>query len=440
MSDSLRKFSLFVLFPLLVAVAFFVGAFFFFNRGAYTPPPAVDIPFEELSRTTFASGTDDFVGATRMQVEEGLVLVDAAHRNAFSSEEIVTLLSRAADRGYGVEFVGAFTTISEEERLPLMERALSKADSFIVILPRENYTDQEVSLVERFIDKGGKLLLIADPTRDHETNSLAEPFGLEFQADYLFNQREYELNYQHIFVRGFQPDELTSGLEEVVFYTSGSIKSSGTVLAFTDRNTQSTLSSGEEGPFSPLARGNHRNVLALYDLTFVIPPHNSVADNDQLVSNIVDYLTDSQRQFELADFPSFFKDDVDILLGQPSLFNIGADFKTLLSDAQIVSQIQSMEDTAQDTVFLGLYDDASLVAPYLEASGVEIGETLSVPSISDIPPVGTSLILLNQSQDRHVLIVLTQSQGDLSSTVERLRSGEFRSGLVDDFVGVYKTE
>ncbi|HZA24402.1 MAG TPA: hypothetical protein VFA32_17680, partial [Dehalococcoidia bacterium] len=322
-------------------MAFFVGAFFFFNRGAYTPPPAVDIPFEELSRTTFASGTDDFVGATRMQVEEGLVLVDAAHRNAFSSEEIVTLLSRAADRGYGVEFVGAFTTISEEERLPLMERALSKADSFIVILPRENYTDQEVSLVERFIDKGGKLLLIADPTRDHETNSLAEPFGLEFQADYLFNQREYELNYQHIFVRGFQPDELTSGLEEVVFYTSGSIKSSGTGLAFTDRNTQSTLSSGEEGPFSPLARGNHRNVLALYDLTFVIPPHNSVADNDQLVSNIADYLTDSQRQFELADFPSFFKDDVDILLGQPSLFNIGADFKTLLSDAQIVSQIQS---------------------------------------------------------------------------------------------------
>ena len=440
MPDSLRKFSLFVLFPLLVALAFFVGAFFFFNRGGYTPPPAVDIPFEEISRTTFASGPDDFVYATPMQVEEGLVLVDAAHRNAFISAEIVTLLSRAADRGYDVEFVGSFTTISEEDRLPLLESALSKADSFIVILPREPYTDQEVGLVERFIDKGGKVLLIADPTREHEINSLAEPFGLEFQADYLFNQREYELNYQHIFVRGFQPDELTRDLEEVVFYTSGSIKSSGAGLAFTDDNTQSTFSAGEEGPFYPLARGNHRNILALYDLTFLIPPHNSVADNDRLVSNIADYLTDSQRQFELADFPSFFKGEVDILLGQPSLFNMGADFKSLLSGSQMVSQIRSTEDTAQDTVFLGLYDDASQVAPYLQASGVQIGETLSVPSISDIPAAGTSLILLNQSQDRHVLIVMGQSEGDLSSAMDRLSSGGFRAGLVDDFVGVYKTE
>jgi hypothetical protein len=440
MPDSLRKFSLFVLFPLLVAVAFFVGALFFFNRGSYTPPPAVDISFEELSRTTFASAPDDFADATRMQVEEGLVLVDAAHRNAFSPSEIVTLLSRAAERGYDVEFVGSFTAVPEEDRLPLMESALSKADSFIVILPRESYTDQEAGLLERFVGKGGKLLLIADPTRDHEINSLAEPFGLEFQADYLFNQREYELNFQHIFVRGFQPDELTRDLEEVVFYTSGSIKSSGTGLAFTDENTQSTLSSGVEGPFYPLARGNHRNVLALYDLTFVIPPHNSVGDNDRLVSNIVDYLTDSERQFELADFPGFFEGDVDILLGQPSLFNIGSNFKTLMSDSQIVSHIRGMEDTVEDTVFLGLYDNASQFAPYLQASGVQIGETLSVPSISDIPPIGTSLILLNQSQDRHVLIVLAHSEGDLSSAVERLRSGGFRSGLVDDFVGVYKTE
>jgi hypothetical protein len=159
-----------------------------------------------------------------------------------------------------------------------------------------------------------------------------------------------------------------------------------------------------------------------------------------LVSNIADYLTDSQRQFELADFPSFFKGDVDILLGRPSLFNMGADFKSLLSGSQMVSQIRSTEDTAQDTVFLGLYDDASQVAPYLQASGVQIGETLSVPSISDIPAAGTSLILLSQRQDRHVLIVMGQSEGDLSSAMDRLSSGGFRAGLVDDFVGVYKTE
>jgi hypothetical protein len=296
-----------------------------------------------------------------------------------------------------------------------------------------------VGLVQRFIDKGGKLILIADPTRDQQINSLAQPFGLEFQADYLFNQREYDLNFQHIFVRGFQPDQLTRDLNEVIFYTAGSIKTSGTGLAITDQNTHSSLSASQ-GPFYPLARGNARNVLAIYDLTFVVPPHDSFLDNSRLISNIADYLTESEKQFVLADFPSFFKGNVDILLGEPSLFNTGTDFKNLLADSQIASQIQSIEDPAQDTVFLGLYDDSSRVAPYLEASGVVVGETVNVPSISDIPSEDTSLILLNQSQDRHVLIVLAQSEEGLSKAMEQLVSGDFRSGLVDDFVGVYKTE
>jgi hypothetical protein len=69
-----------------------------------------------------------------------------------------------------------------------------------------------------------------------------------------------------------------------------------------------------------------------------------------------------------------------------------------------------------------------------------VGETVNVPSLSDIPSEDTSLILLNQSQDRYVLIVLAQSEEDLSDAMEQLVSGDFRSGLVDDFVGVYKTE
>jgi hypothetical protein len=231
---------------------------------------------------------------------------------------------------------------------------------------------------------------------------------------------------------------LTRGLDEITLYTAGSIKSSGPGLAFTDQNTVSSFAEPVE-PFSPIARGEQRNVLAVYDLTFMIPPHNSIMDNDQLVSNIADYLTTSQREFQLADFPSFFKGDVDILLGQPSLFNLGTDFKSMLSGLQIDSEIRSTEDPTQDTVFLGLYQDSAPVAPYLEASGVQVGNTLRLPATPEIEATGTSLILLNQSQDRHVLIVLAHSEGALSSAVSQLQSGDFRSGLVDDFVGVYKT-
>lgn len=439
MPDNLPKFPLYLGFTLLVALGFFLGAFFFFQRGGYDPPAQGDIPFESLTRTTFAGGPTDFADSPRARVQKGVVLVDAAHRNAFREAELVTLLSRVTDRGYQVEFVGSFNTESEADRLPLLERGLSQADSFVVVLPRAEYTQAERGLVQRFVNKGGKLLLIADPTRDHVINSLAETFGLDFQADYLFNLVEYDLNFQHISVRDFQPGALTSELDEVVFYSSGSIQTSGTGLATTDANTQSSLSQLSRR-FHPMATGNHRNVLAIYDLTFVIPPRDTIGDNNQLISNIADFLTDSQRDFELADFPSFFKGDVDILLGQPSLFSLGTDVKNVLAESQIDAGIREIEDASRDTVFLGLYDDSSLVAPYLRASGVQIGSNLDVPSISNIPLEGTSVVLLNRSQDRHVLVLLGSSEEALSGTVEQLGTGDFRAGLVDDLVGVYKTE
>jgi hypothetical protein len=90
-------------------------------------------------------------------------------------------------------------------------------------------------------------------------------------------------------------------------------------------------------------------------------------------------------------------------------------------------------------VFLGLYEDSAQVAPYLEAAGVQVGNTLRLPATQEIDPNGTAVILLNRSQDRHVLVVLAHSDDALAGAVSQLGSGDFRSGLVDDFVGVYQT-
>ena len=440
MLDNRHRFPRYLLFTLVVALASFVGAFFYFNRGGYQPPPQLNINFQELTQTTFAGPPRDFVDTPRGQARTGVMLVDAAHRNAFRKEELVALLARVANRGHEVAYLGTFSSLSESERLGLLETALRSADSLVVILPRDSYTRQEVALIQGFLDQGGRLLLISDPTRDNDINSLAEPFGLEFRADYLSNQVEYDLNFQHIFVRDFQPDPLTRGLNEVVLYTAGSINSNGGWLAATDHNTVSSYALRTEGRFYPMARGTHRNTLAIYDLTFIVPPHNSMQDNDRLLSNIADFLTEGQRRYDLAAFPSFFKGEVDILLGQPSLFQLGTDVKGLLAQAQITSGLGEIENTTRDTVFLGLYDDSHQVSPYLQTSGVQVGSTLNVPSLSNIPLSGTSLILLNRSQDRHVLVVLGDSEAALADAVERLESGGFRAGLMGEFVGVYKTD
>ena len=249
---------------------------------------------------------------------------------------------------------------------------------------------------------------------------------------------ENDLNFQHIFVRNFRPDELTRGLRQVALYTAGSIKSSGTGLAFTDGNTRSSMVERIE-PFYPMVQGDDDRVLALSDVTFMIPPQNGILDNDRLVSNIADYLTESQREFELDDFPHFFKDDVDVLLGRADLFDVGTELKAMLSDLQVDSEIRGVEDLRKDTVFLGLYQDASDVAQYLDIAGIQISDTLRTPFTPDIATSRTAIIMLDTTQERHVLIILGDSQSAVSDMVRRLRTGQFRSGLVGAFLSVFRS-
>ena len=160
------------------AVAFFLAAYFFFYQGGYSPPDAPDIAFEEIATIPSAAAdfTDQpiFSGDAVGAATRGILLVDTAHRNAFNRREIVTLLSRVSDRGYAIEFM------SEAGALQMKEN-LRQADAFMVISPIEPYLREEADQVVDFVERGGKLLLIADPGRPNQLNSLSERLGISFQ-------------------------------------------------------------------------------------------------------------------------------------------------------------------------------------------------------------------------------------------------------------------
>lgn len=440
MLDLLSKTWKLLLLP-LIALAFFLGAYFFFYRGGQDRPLRADIPFKEIAApsSSFSSLTTEVP-----LLQKGMLLVDGAHGNDFTKAEVSLLLSRVADRGYAVEFIGeatffgGFRSLGFGERFSKLEEKLRRADSLAVIIPRDTYSSEEVDIIERFVQKGGKLLLIADPSRDHQINSLAERFGIAFQPDYLYNSVEHDLNFQNIFVRNFRPDEITRGLGQIVLYTAGSIKSSGPGLAFTDGNTRSSILERPELLY-PLVKGSDSHVLAVSDFTFMVPPQNSILDNDKLVSNIADYLTASDRKFELADFPHFFKGEVDILLGRSPLLEVGTELKNMLLSFQIGSEIRGVEDLTRDTVYLGLYGDVPNVAQYLDFAGIQVDGAVRTPFTPDLPPKGTAIMLLHTSQKRHVMVILGDSPEALRSIVGRLRSGDFRRGLVGDFVGVFRS-
>ena len=207
----------------------------------------------------------------------------------------------------------------------------------------------------------------------------------------------------------------------------------------TDVNTRSSLVEAQQD-FYPIALGDRRNVLAIGDFTFMVPPYNSLLDNDKLLSNLADYLTDSQRSFDLADFPYFFGDGpdegVNILLGQDSLWDSGVRMRNGLSAVEVSSSIGAVDNASKDTVFLGLYEDALEVSRYLQAGGISIDDAISFPSSLQLEPEGTAITLLHREGGRHVIVILADTPEVLSDAVDALLGGEFRWDLMNDFTGV----
>ncbi|PKB71941.1 MAG: hypothetical protein BZY87_02950 [SAR202 cluster bacterium Io17-Chloro-G6] len=423
--------------PLFFAAAYFVVALFIYYRGTYDPPTTQQIQFEEIT-TPLSAHT---IFTEQPEVRSGLLVIDGVHRNDFSQNEIVSLLSSMANRGITVDIMGepsifgGFQGVNASERFAMLESKLRQAGSLAVIAPTEPYTQAERGLVRRFVEKGGRLLLIGDPTRGRRINTLSEEFGLSFQPGFLYNQVENDLNHRNIFVRDFFPDPVTEGLADVAFYTAGAIRSAGPALAYTDGNTFSTIVEGVE-PFYPLAKANQENVLAVGDLTFMVPPQNSILDNNRLIANIAEFLASSDRGFELSDFPYFFDGAADIVLGRSSLLELGAGLRRTLSEFQIDAEVRNSESPGNDLIFLGLYDDAVLVERYLGFAGIQVGETIRTPFAPDMDPQGGAIISLQVHDGRHILIVLADDLDDLANAADRLDSGKFRDVIVSDSIGI----
>ncbi len=425
-----------ILLVVFVVVAF-AAAYLVFYRGNYAGPPSAQMAYAPPGVASAADGTQwaPSVG----ERSGGLVLVDTLHSNGFSSREVLTLRTRVVAQGYDLELLGNFARASESDRRAQFAERLREADSLVVITPLVAYSAGEVDLIEDFVRKGGKLVMVSDPGRRDQMNTLAQRFGVQFRPDYLFNQAENDQNYQNIFVRDFRPDELTAGLDTIVLFTAGSITSSGPGLAVADGRTESAVAENN-GDLYVMARAAARNVLAVSDFTFMIPPHDSKLDNERLLSNLINFVTTSDRVFDLADFPHFYRtgpdDGVQILLGRPDLIGSGAKLKNGLEDYGISADIQGTEDVSRDTVFLGLHEDALQVRQYLQAAGVRVDDMVGMPFGLELDAEGTAVTVLDREGGRHVLILLADTPEVLDKAVDHLVDGEFRSDLVSEVTGV----
>lgn len=350
-----------------------------FYEGRYEPGevtrPAL-VPIQAPTREA-----EPFVDRHSKQ-DSGTVLVDATHDNRFAMTELSVLQARLTARGLNMRVLGDGDDLASQ---------LRNAKALVVISPGTMWTPEEIRWTREFVDKGGRLLLVTDPTRfgvvldefgeyagldsdaDH-INDLAAEFDIIFQADYLYNTTENEGNFRNIKLTDFADHELTHGLEEIAFYATHSIVSEVPWLVTAGGATRSSSTErAHELAVSVLAADG--SVLALGDLTFMAEPYNAVFDNDQFVANIADFLAGSLRRYDLADFPFFFADKADLVYaGEPlldsDLLEGGSALQALFEGASKELRVRDTEDPKSDTLFFGLYEEAEETEPYLDLAQV----------------------------------------------------------------------
>lgn len=419
----------------------------------YDPAVVASVPTPEAG---------DFVDEPDMG--DGVVLLDMAHGNQFTLNEISFLDGRLAARGFDLlPFEGGdLATI------------LRSANALVVITPVLDYSADEVLAVRNFVNRGGRLLMVGDPARFNiafaedplfgftialETdklplNSLANAFDIVFNGDYLYNTLENEGNFRNIILqeKGFGEGALTADLSKLAFYGAHSLQlgASATPLLQGDDNTWSSATD-RAGGLTLAASSSDGHVVALGDVNFLTAPYYAVYDNSQFIAHLADFLTDTAgRGLVLGDFPYFYQTAVHLTyLGDPELGAGAFDEIIALQDAfSRVGQtlmLADAPDAEADVLYVGLYNQADEVADLLAEAGVTLvidpslstevepvetgGDVVEPPAdttrliqsdLGNVQMAGTALLLLTEQDGRRSVIVLAASGQGLENVLYRL--------------------
>lgn len=423
------KTRLYVLIPIAAFALAFLGRTLYYYRGVYIPP---NVPTSEAKAVVGLSEPQQAVPV----VADGsrTVLIDNAHLNKFSDEEMTTLFGRITAAGGRVEVILPLHDAELEERL-------RGAAAFVVLANQEFYELDELLLLENFVRSGGRLLIVGDPTRItfvHALNSLAGRFGIIYEDDYIYNLVENDGNYLNVILRDFAESPLTEGVDEIVVRAAHSIRTSEGGLVFGDANTFSSLRE-TPGDVTVAALTTNGNVLALPDITFLTGPYNTFADNDRFIDNVVAFLLGGERRYQLLDFPHFFNQGVELVYPDSaflqSAFASAASLRQALTDAGIQPNLDDNLLPGETAVIVAPFDglDSSL-RDLLIAEGIRVnavGSLLTLRDIGELERSGAVLFHLRVDEEgRYQLFILADTVAAFDRGISLLLEGNLGACLL----------
>jgi hypothetical protein len=443
----------------LVAILAVVGGRLLYYGGLSSSYVA---PSPELPPTNFT----EFAKSARLEavdnptVSKGVIAVDYTHSNALYIEELNVLFSKLVNRGFSYEIIlGASDEGATDEgsgASPLADK-LRYAKALILPLPRTEYTPEEIAEIKNFVDKGGRVLIIGDPTRTvvvEALNSIAGVFGIIYSNDYLYSLSSNDNNYRNVAYTNFKESPLTKGLDKdskVIFYGGGSLNAPGHEIILGDETTHSSISEGGRIMAAAALTADDK-VLALGDLTFFGEPYSAAESNGVFINNIADFLAGGQRDFELKDFPFYLNPAVDVVFDNSLVLNSQLDnsvkLKEFLEKNERTVTFTDKIGPENDVIFVGRFDQAEPVKDILAQGGITIlgldeqdensdeapaeagpGEVranlnsdtppgeedrfvtgrIRIKGVGELERGGATLFYLNQAEGRNALIILSDT-------------------------------
>lgn len=319
---------------LLILIVPIIGRALWFYRGVYQPPQTVATPDyanlilpEAVISTPFPEKSDEPARAVKNQPR---VLVDINHDNLYSTAELQPLFDNIAKVGGVVKFTDYGQSL---------EAVLKSVDSYIILAPTLSFLAEELVAIQRFVERGGKLLVIADPTRDMSqygyvfgntasnlqsvaiVNTVLEPYDITFVEDYLYDLKENDANFRNILLDDFdQNDNLTKNIKKAVFYGTHSLETNQKTLILASNTTNSSRTDSP-GSYPVATSSAQGRVVALGDFTFMTNPFDKTWDNQQLVKNIAEFLAGEKRFRTIKDFPYLFNQQTGFWVEKDTVIN-----------------------------------------------------------------------------------------------------------------------
>jgi hypothetical protein len=256
----------------------------------YEPDAVVPDPIE-------ATGTVDPDPAPDAD-DTGTIVIDRGHANRFTRSDIEPLVDALVREGYHVEFYtdGDLAT------------ALEGADAFLVIDPGTEYLPGDIDDVRQFTGNGGRLVMIGEPdrtavsasifgtsiaTQESRLTTLASRYGMSVDTQYLYNQENADGTFKHVLAQPTAGE--LDGVDRTTMYTAAAVTArNGSVLL---RSAPNTIKSGSDevtGEYPVAVERN--NVLLLGDKTFMQGDRYRVADNEQLIAYLAEFMIEGDYE------------------------------------------------------------------------------------------------------------------------------------------------